>query len=329
MTFVDAVKDGFRVVNRNWQLILIQLAMVFISTIGFFIMVGIPLAIAFIIFGIDLTELADMKNIFRILDEPSDLISKYLGLILIVIASFLLYIILVALLGIYVLGGSVGIIVRSLKDKALGFNLRAFFEEAKRLFSRLLGFTSVIGIILIIAAFLLGILGGGIAALVTFAQSQDSTLALFFGIFFSLILIVMALVLILGILSLTLYGIASLSFKDTGPLRSMKEAVQYLIRYPNAFWLYSALFVGYLIASFLLILLGYPFTLIPIIGTILSFPYHLISSAFETYLGLVIVATVLSYYYSTEIQIKPAEPVIEDTVTQTPEEEDNPTQASD
>jgi hypothetical protein len=326
MTNMEAIKDGFRLINRNWQLVLIQLSMVFISSIGFFIIVGIPLAIAFIFFSIDLTEFANIKDIFRILKEPSDILSKYLGLFLVVLSSFLFYVILVAMLGIYIFGGSVGIIGRSIRERSSKFNIRFFFDEAKRLFVRLLGFTSVIGIILLIAAFVLGILGGGISTLVSFAQTQDSTLALFFGTFFSLILIMVAAVMILGILSVTIYGIASLFFKGTASIMSVKEATRYLMGHPNAFWLYTILFAGYLIASFLLILLSYPFTLIPIIGTVLSFPYQLISYAFETYLGLMIIAAIFSYYYSTGISVKLIESVAESPTSQ-PAGEKDPKQA--
>jgi hypothetical protein len=319
MTYFEAIRDGIRLVNKNWQLVLIQLSMVFVSSIGFFIIVGIPLAIAFIIFGIDLTELANMKDLFRVLREPSDILSKYLGIFLIILSSFLLYITLVALLGIYIFGGAIGVIGNSIRERSSRFTAHLFFSEAKKLFLRLLGFTSVIGVLFIIAAFLLGVLGGGIAALVSFAQSQDSTLALFFGTFFSLILIAIAVVLILGILSLTLYGIASLSFKGTGPLDSIKAATRYMFGHPEAFWLYAILFAGYLLASFLLILLSYPFTLIPIIGAILSFPYQLISYAFETYLGLTIIATILTYYSSTECPVRPIEPVEENLMAQPPQ----------
>lgn len=314
MTYIEAIKDGFRLINKNWQLVLVQLGMVIISSLGFFIIVGIPLAIAFIMFGIDLTGLADIKDIFRILKEPSDIISRYLGLFLIIIASFLLYIILIALFGIYIFGGSVGVLGRSLRDRTLRFSMHTFFDEAKKLFLRLFGFTAVIGILVIAAAFILGILGGSIAALVSFAQSQDSTLSLFLGTFFSLILIIILLIFILGILSITLYGVASLFFKDTGPLKSLREATHYLARHPNAFWLYTILFGGYLLASFLLILFGYPFTFIPVIGTILSFPYQIISYVFQTYLGLAVIATVLTYYYSTEI---PSESAVESSTPQT------------
>lgn len=315
MTYIEAIKDGFRVVHRNWQLVLVQLGMVIVSFIGFFIIVGIPLAIAFIIFGIDLSGYTEIKDIFRILKEPSEVISRYLGLLTIVIASFLLYIIMVAMLGIYLFGGSVGVIGKAIRDRSLKFSMHTFFDEARRLFLRVLGFTAVIGILVIAAAFVLGVLGGVIAVLVSFAQSQDSTLALFFGAFFSLILIIIALILILGILSITLYGVASLFFKDTGPLKSIREAMHYLVKHPNAFWFYTILFVGYVLASFLLMLLSYPFTFIPVIGTILSFPYQLISYVFQTYLGLAVIATVLTYYYSTEIL---GESIIESSTSQTP-----------
>jgi len=318
MTYHDAIKGGVRVISRNWQLVLIQLGMVFVSSVGFFFIVGIPLAIAFIIFGIDLTEMANLRDIVSLLKYPSDILSKYFGLFLIVLALLLLYIIMVALLGIYTFAGSVGMIGRSLKDRSLKFHLGTFFEEARRLFYRLLAFTSFIGIIFVIAAFLLGLLGGGIATIVSYAQTQDSTLALFFGTFFSLIMIIIAAMLILGILSVTLYGIASVCFRETGPVKSIQESWRFLTGHPNAFWLYTILFAGYLFASFLLILFSYPFTLVPVIGTILSFPYQLITYAFETYLGLIIIAAILNFYYSTEIDSGGAAPVVEEDLHRQP-----------
>jgi hypothetical protein len=301
LTYIEAIKDGFRLVHKNWELVLIQVVILVISCIGFFIIVGIPLAIAFIIFGIDLTELINLKDIFRTFRDPSFFISRYLELLLMVIASFLLYIIMVAMLGIYVFGGSIGVIGKSVMDRALKFSMHTFFDEARRLFPRMLGLTVIICIILIATAFVLGIFGGGITAVVSFAHTQDSTLSLFLGTLFSLILIIIAFILILGILSITIYGVASLFFKGTGPLKSLWEAIHYLAGHPTAFWLYTILFGGYVLASFLLILLSYSFALIPVVGTILSFPYQLVSYIFQTYIGLAIIATILTYYYSTEI----------------------------
>jgi hypothetical protein len=320
MGFLEVIKEGLKVVHRIWQLLLVQLGMVVLSGIGFFVFVGIPLAIAFILFSIDLTGIAEIRDIFRLLKEPSDILSKYFGLVLIVIGGFLIYILLAATFSICVFGGTVGIIGKALRDKTLKFSMHTFFSEAKRLFLPMLGFTSLVGIILIATAFVLGVLGGGIVALVSFVKSQDSTLALFLGLFFSLILVIIALIFLLGILAITMYGTAVLSMKGLGPVKSLKEASHYILRHPNAFWLYSILLGGYVLSSFFLILLGYPFKLIPVIGTIISLPYQFISYTFQTYIGLAIIATLFTYYYSTEILSKP---VVEPSTPQTPPQEED------
>src|SRR3990170_6729759 len=142
MGYSEVIKEGFKVVHRIWQLLLVQLGMVILSGIGFFVFVGIPLAVAFVIFSIDLTGIAQIEDIFRLFKGSSDILSKYFGLVLIVVGGFLTYIILVALFSIYVFAGSVGVIGKALIDKALKFSMPVFFSEAKRLFVPILGFTS-------------------------------------------------------------------------------------------------------------------------------------------------------------------------------------------
>ncbi|MDA8432376.1 MAG: hypothetical protein M0Z60_05355, partial [Nitrospiraceae bacterium] len=70
----------------------------------------------------------------------------------------------------------------------------------------------------------------------------------------------------------------------------------------NAFWLYVMLLIAYVIVSFFVMLVVYPFNLIPIIGTIISIPFQLLSYVVQGYLGLVIIAIVLTYYYELEIK---------------------------
>jgi len=326
MGYSEVIKEGFKVVHRIWQLLLVQLGMVVLSGFGFIVLVVIPLAIAFVLFSIDLTGIAGVEDVLKLLKEPSDIISKYFGLVLIVMGSLLMYIVLAATFSIYVFGGSVGVIGKALRDNTLKFSMHIFFSEAKRLFLPMLGFTSVVGVILIATAFVLGVLGGGIVTLVSFVKSQDSTLALFLGLFFSLTLIIIALVFLLIILSITMYGAAALSMKGTGPVKSLKEASNYVLKHPRAFWLYSVLLGGYVLVSFLLILLGYPFDLIPVIGTIISLPYKFISYTFQTYIGLAIIATLFTYYYSTEIL---SESVVETPAFQTTPLEETPQPYSD
>lgn len=302
MTYIETIKNGFRLINKNWQLIIVQIILLIISTLSFFIVVGIPFAIAFILFGIDLTRLTDFKHILDILGSGKEFLSKYIGLLLIVVGSLFLYFVLIGLMNIYIFAGSVGVIGRSLINKNEKFSIHTFFSEAKRLFTRMLGFTFIIGLVMIFTAFFLGILGGSLGALISFTRSIESKIVIFILIFLSLLIILLALFFVIGILSFTLYGIASLLFKDTGPIKSIKESIKYLSKRPDAFWLYAIIFGSYLLISFILIILKYPIAFIPIIGTILSFPLQLISAIFEAYLGLAFIAIILSYYYSTEIQ---------------------------
>ena len=301
MTYTDAVKSGFRLINSRWQLVVLQVGMMIANCIGFFVIVGIPLGIAFVIFGLDLTGLAETRDIMGLLRHPSELISKYMGLVLLVLASFLLFVLVVSTVGLFVFAGSIGTIGRSVSDPTQKFSVKLFIAEAKRMFFRLMWFSLFMGLVFITIAFLLGLLGGGVAAIVQSARSQDSTLALFLGIFFSLVLALLAISLILGALAVTVYGIAILFFKAGGAIRSFREAVTFLWNRQSAFWLYALLFFAYIIASFVLMLFSYPFNLIPFIGTIIAFPLQLISYAAQSYLGLVIIAAIFIYYYESAI----------------------------
>ncbi len=302
MSYSETIKNGFRIINSRWQLILVQAAMMLLNCVGFFIIVGIPLGIAFIIFGLDLTGLAEMKDIMAMIKNPAELVSKYFGLILIVIACFLFYVTLVTTAGLYVFSGSIGIIGRGILDPGSKFSSKSFFAEARRLFFPLMWYSLLVGLVFLGITFALGLFGGGIAAIVSAARSQDSTLALFLGIFFSLVLVLMGLSFLLGALAVTVYGIAVLYFKGGGATASFRAAFRFLWNRQQAFWLYVVLLAGYVLLSFFIMLIVYPFNLIPIIGTIISFPFQILSYIAQSYLGLIILAIIFNYYYEAEIR---------------------------
>jgi len=302
MTYSEALKSGFRLVNSRWQLVAVQAGMMLFNCVSFFVMVGIPLGVAFIIFGLDLTGLTELKDLVSVFKNPAELLSKYFGLVLVVITSFLFYIILVTTLGLFVFGGSVGVIGRSILEPSFKFSMRAFFSEARKLFFPMMWYSLVAGLAFILIAFVLGLFGGGIAAVVSVARSQDSTLAIFLGIFFSLILILIGVSLVLGALAVTVYGIAALFFRGGGSMRSFSGGFRFVWDHHNAFWLYALLLMGYVIVSFIVMLIVYPFNLIPIIGTIISIPFQIVSYVIQGYLGLVIVAVVFNYYFEMEIK---------------------------
>lgn len=302
MSYSETIKDGFRIINSRWQLIVVQAVMMLMNCVGFFIIVGIPLGIAFIIFGLDLTGLAEMKDIMAMIKNPAELVSKYFGLILIIIACFLFYVTLVTTAGLYVFSGSIGIIGRGIIDPSSKFSSKNFFGEARRLFFPMMWYSLLVGLVFLAITFALGLFGGGIAAVVSAARSQDSTLALFLGIFFSLVVVLIGLSFILGALAVTVYGIAALYFKGGGATASFRTAFRFLWNRQQAFWLYVVLLAGYVLLSFFIMLIVYPFNLIPIIGTIISFPFQILSYIAQSYLGLIILASIFNYYYEAEIR---------------------------
>lgn len=300
MTYLDAIKQGFALIRKNWQLVLIQIILMIISLFGFFIFIFIPLGIALAAFGIDLTELTRLGNMLETMTDPSDIIARYAGIIIVFIASLLFYIMAATCLWLYVFGGSAGYIGKALRDSSLKFSMNIFFSEAKHLFFPLMWFTAIVGLIFIGIAFVLGIFGGVIAAIIGTAKSQEAAVLLFIGIFAALILFCIALFLLIAALALTMYGIAAIVFKGYGAWKATKDTVKYLFHQPRALWLYALLFAGYVGASFLLILLGVPFNLIPVVGAIIAIPYQIFSSIVQSYLWLVIIAALFIYYCSTD-----------------------------
>jgi hypothetical protein len=310
MTFAEAIRTGFHTINTRLQLVGVQAVLMIVNCISFFVVVGIPLGIAFVIFGLDLTGISNAKDVFSMLASPSGLIMKYLWLVLVVVVFVLFYILLVTTLGLYVFSGSAGVVGRSILDPSLPFSMKQFFGEAKQFFFPLMWYSLLASLVFLAIAFMLGLFGGGIAAMVSAAKSQDSTLALFLGIFFSLVLALLAIAVILVFLAVTVYGIAVLYFRREGSWKAFREACVFLWNRPDAFWLYALVFAGYISGSFVVMVISYPFHLIPIIGMIISFPLQLISYMVQGYLGLVVLAVVFGYYYELELK-KKAPAVIE------------------
>ena len=302
MTFGEAIKSGFHIINRRLQLVGVQAVLMIVNCVSFFIIVGIPLGIAFVMFGLDLTGISHARDIFSLFTSPSDFIGKYLWLVLMVVVCALMYIALVTTLGLYVFSGSAGVVGSAVREPSSPFSMKQFFAEARQFFFPLLWYAFLTGLVFIVIAFMVGLFGGGIAALVSAAKTQDSTLALFLGIFFSLVLALGSVGVLLLFLAVTVYGVAVLYFRRVGVWKAFKDAGAFLRKRQEAFWLYALLFLGYISGSFVTMLISYPFHLIPILGTIISFPLQLLSYVVQGYLGLVVLAVVFVYYHELEIK---------------------------
>jgi hypothetical protein len=300
MTYGESISAGFGLIRRNWELVVVQLVMSVVGCAAFFVIVGVPLVVAFIMLGIDIAELARFKDLAETIKDPGELLSRYAGVLAVIIASVLLYFLFVSAVWIFVFGGTLGTIRDLIREPAGRFRTRDFMREGRRLFFPLTVYMSLVGIIFLGAVFLLGVLGGGAAALSEAVGLGDSATGLFLRIFFALSLLLTGLVLVLCYLLVTAQGSISLAFEGTGTVASIRSAVGYFKENPRAVGLYAIALAGYSLVYLMLAFLGYPFKLIPIIGWLFAVPYQIFSYVVQGFLCLSALAAV-SYYYRSVI----------------------------
>ncbi|GER93304.1 hypothetical protein A45J_1041 [hot springs metagenome] len=307
MSYIATIKEGIQTVHKNYQLVIIQFASMLLSCIGFFTIVGIPIAIAFIMFGLDLTEILRIKDIVSAFKGSAELLNKYFAMAIVIILSLLIYVAFIIALWIFTISGTIGVLRDSIIDADFKFKLKTFLREGRNFFSPVFFFSAMIGIAFIFLAFMLGLLGGGTSAIIEMAKAQEATLALFLGVFFSLIILSVGIFLIIVTLSITTYGIAHLSFQRSNTIETIKNTVRYIYSRPSSMGFYAILLIGYMVVGFLVILIGSPFTLIPIIGPILSLPYQLVTYVIQGYVSLVMLSSIFHYYYKTWYSLSSSE----------------------
>ncbi len=300
MSYISIIKEGISTVHKNWQLIIVQFVSMVLSFMGFFVIVGIPIAIAFIMFGLDLTEILRLKDLASAFKGSAELLQKYFAMAIIIILSLLLYIAFIVILWVFTISGTMGILKNDILNTGIRFSMKTFFAEGRSFFFPAFFFSALIGAVFILLAFMLGLLGGGASAIIEMAKTQEAALALFLGVFFSLLILSVGIFLIIVTLSITTYGIAYLAFNRSKSLETFTETVKYLYSKPSSVGFYAVLLLGYMAVGFLVILIGSPLAFIPIIGPILALPYQLITYAIQGYLSLVMLSSVFHYYHKTE-----------------------------
>jgi hypothetical protein len=298
--------EAFRIVNRNWQLVFVQLASLFISFISFFVIVGTPIAVAFIIFGLDLTDMLKQQDIAEAIKGSAALFSKYFGIALVILLSLVFYLVFNIMLWIFTIGGTVGII----KDYVVGgikqFSLKQFYWDGRKFFISMLIFTTVIGLIFTVIAFLLGLMGSSAYSISNSAADSGSKMLIFLSTFLYLLLISAGILLIVVSMALIVFGIANIVFNRMKAVETIKATTSYLYENPFAILFYGLLIFGYASVVFLAVLIGSSFTAIPFIGTIMTFPYQITLYMVQAYMNLVMFAAVFIYFRETGYEMPAA-----------------------
>jgi hypothetical protein len=291
---IECIKEGLNLAQRNWQLVLLKIVVAIINLFLLFVFIGVPLVIVIASLGIDFAYTKDLLPGF--INNPTEILSKYLGIVLLIFAAFTLYICVVSVITLYTFGGTIGVLRTSALNLQYKFSLSSFFQEARTLFFPLLWLLSLLYLFVTLAVIFLGILTGTVFLMIHIFGDSGSTIYVFTVFFFSLLLIFLAIAGGMGIFIYAVYSIMSLVVDRKGVMESLKTSWSYLKHRPRAFLFYIVLILGIFGINICILILGGIIQILPVIGVVIAIPYQLIYYVIQVYLGVFLWSSMLIYY---------------------------------
>lgn len=283
---IECIKEGVRLTNKNWQVVLLQIAILIVNFIGFFLFIGVPIVLAIVSLGIDIAHIKDILPDF--FENPADFFSKYLGLALLIIIAVTVYLIIASILILYAFTGMLGVLCRAALNKEYRFSFHLFHDEAKRFFFPLMWLFSVAILIVIGVFVILGILAG---ILISFSESS-TPISVFITYFLGLLGITFGFISII----ISAYAAIALVLEKGGIMNAFNSALDFIKHRPSAFLFYIILVVGILFVNIIVIALGISFSAVPIIGILATVLLQVLINAAQSYLVVVMWASLVAFY---------------------------------
>jgi len=294
LNLFSAINEGLKTVHKNYQLLFIHFAFLFIAFFGVFFFLGIPLGIFFVIFGVDLTDI--LKGSFiEIVISSINLFKKFLIFAIFFLLSLLIYIFFVAGLWVYIFSGTLGIIYQYL-SKGLTFNFKEFHQYGKKFFWKV-GFYSIFStLLLIMFTFIYSLISNINNSFIEFLRQYSHSVSVFFSVFMYLTILLAALVTFIVLISFILFGYYGIVGRNLKILETIKESKELILKNPNCIIKAFLLFIIYILTGGFILFLGFPLAIIPKVGTILAALYQFITQFAHIYITMVLFSTFFAYY---------------------------------
>lgn len=277
---IECIKNGFKLTHRNWQLIFIRMVVAVINLFGLFIFLGVPVLVAVTYLGFDAAHAKDLlPYLFK---NPLEFITRYIGLLFLIVTALFFYLIFSSLLFLYTLSGTVGVLKSSVINGGYRFSLSSFFKEAKKHFLQLFYLLSILIIGITALIVVLIFVGFGISQ---FGHVADTSLRVFLNSFITLSSIVFGSIFFLAAFAFVVYSVTVSVIEEKRAIDSIKRTFEFLKDNPAAFLFYLILLIGLIVANFILI----PFSIIPVI-------LPLINIVLQNYLSVVVWSSLVIFY---------------------------------
>lgn len=296
MGYLSIVSQAFAAVHQNWQLVMMQLLFI-VATLGCFIFfIIIPVGIAFVFFGVDLTALFDAREVTDVLTifrQTGGLLTRYLGVAVMVMFGLMLHLSSFVVLSVVNFGGTVGMLTQYMLDRSRIFSFKEFIHEGKHLFGSLFIYSNLIGMLIFVPLFFMGIVRDGAAMLTDIARHQDATFAYFLNMFFMLLLLCIALSVFLLFGAMAFFGFAEIARNHSKPFKAMKVVFHYLIGRPAALGYFAVVACAFFGVLFVLFVVVYLLSFLPVAGSFFSVVVYHFGMAYAT---VVMFAAMCQYY---------------------------------
>lgn len=310
--YADSIRDGFGLVNRNWQLIVLKLVVSVIYFILTAVLIGIPIVIAIVVVGIDAAAFSNssLEGFISGLENPAELIGRYIGIVAVFFIFLLIHLSVVSMIWIYVMGGEMGVIRRAIEDPSFRFTAGEFFAEARKYFMPMFGYLSALLFLLMMATVMLGVLTVstvlGVGLLGGFGGETAGT---FFMVFAALFIVVVAIALAVVFYALIYYGPAAVVLGGKRNFGAIGEAVGFLKKNPSSLGWLLLMFFGYVVVVMTVNMVSFVINMIPLVGFVTAIPLQLVSIGVQQYIHLVIASAVL-YDYGRKTNVVPDDSIL-------------------
>lgn len=290
--FTECIKEGFRLTHRNWQLIIVRLAVSFINLIslGFFLV--IPVIVAIFYLGFDLAHAKDIP--YYIMNNPMEYASRYLGLIFLIFAAIIMYLVFSSFLLLYILSGTLGVLKSSAVDEVYRFRLSLFFKEAGKNFAGLFWLISSLMAGFMVIMILFAFIGGAGWTVTRSIGDTGMAVEVFLKYFITSAYFIFGIIFLFATLVLAAFSITVSVVEGSGTMESIKRAYYFLIGRPGAFIFYMILLAVLLFTNFVFV----SFSIIPFISP-------LINVVLQKYLTVVVWSSLFVYYMKNTNHLTP------------------------
>ncbi len=288
MSTAEHLTKALRTALKNWPVLVINLVVALANCAAVVVFVLLPVAGLLLIAGISPMLLTNIHSHQALLRQIPWVAAAS-------VVFMLFYLTVAVCIGLFVLAGTVGVVVHSTENPDEAFSLGRFISEGRRLFFPFLNYTALTGGLCLLVVLCLVVAGFFIKNLTQYLKAYSAALSYFVGIFSTVVGAVVLVSLLIWLLSVTFYGLIEIAVNNEGTMEAMRRTINFTTKKGGAVGFFILTGILYIVINIVVTGLGLSFKLTPF-GFFLSIPFQFVSYLAGAAVGLWFISALVSYY---------------------------------